>query len=36
MGFKNPIGQIIYDEPINWHVIGVIKDFVQESLPMSQ
>jgi putative ABC transport system permease protein len=31
MGFKNPIGQIIYDEPIRWHVIGVIKDFIQES-----
>lgn len=31
MGFKNPIGQIIYDEPVRWHVIGVIKDFVQES-----
>lgn len=31
MGFKDPVGQIIYDEPVNWHVIGVIKDFVQES-----
>lgn len=31
MGFKDAIGQIIYDDPVNWHVIGVIKDFVQES-----
>lgn len=31
MGFKNPVGQIIYDEPVNWHVVGVISDFVQES-----
>jgi putative ABC transport system permease protein len=31
MGFKEPIGQIIYDDPVNWHVIGVIRDFVQES-----
>jgi ABC-type antimicrobial peptide transport system permease subunit len=31
MGFKNPIGQIIFDDPINWHVIGVIKDFILES-----
>ncbi|HEY1871115.1 MAG TPA: ABC transporter permease [Chitinophagaceae bacterium] len=31
MGFKNPIGQMIYDDPINWHVVGVIKDFILES-----
>jgi len=31
MGFKNPIGQIIFDDPINWHVVGVIKDFILES-----
>ena len=31
MGFKNPIGQVIYDDPINWHVVGVIKDFILES-----
>jgi putative ABC transport system permease protein len=31
MGFKNPIGQIIFDYPINWHVVGVIKDFILES-----
>ncbi len=31
MGFKNPIGQNIFDDPINWHVVGVIKDFILES-----
>lgn len=31
MGFKNPIGQIIFDDPQNWHVVGVIKDFILES-----
>ncbi|MES1221584.1 MAG: FtsX-like permease family protein, partial [Bacteroidota bacterium] len=31
MGFKDPIGQIIFDDPINWHVVGVIKDFILES-----
>ena len=31
MGFKNPIGQIIFDDPVNWHVVGVIKDFILES-----
>lgn len=31
MNFKNPIGQIITDDPIGWHVVGVIKDFIQES-----
>jgi len=31
MGFKNPIGQLIYDDPENWHVVGVIKDFILES-----
>jgi ABC-type antimicrobial peptide transport system permease subunit len=31
MGFKDPIGQIIYDEPDNWHVVGVIKDFILEN-----
>jgi len=31
MGFKNPIGQLIYDDPINWHGVGVIKDFILES-----
>jgi putative ABC transport system permease protein len=31
MGFKSPIGQVIYDDPLNWHVVGVIKDFILES-----
>src|SRR5450432_4159235 len=31
MGFKDPIGQLIFDDPINWHVVGVIKDFILES-----
>jgi putative ABC transport system permease protein len=31
MGFKNPIGQNILDKPVNWHVVGVIKDFILES-----
>ncbi|GAB1857082.1 ABC transporter permease [Flavobacteriaceae bacterium MHTCC 0001] len=31
MGFKNPIGQIIKDNGIDWRVIGVVKDFVLES-----
>jgi putative ABC transport system permease protein len=28
MGFKNPIGEIIVDAQREWHVIGVVKDFV--------
>jgi ABC-type antimicrobial peptide transport system permease subunit len=31
MNLKNPIGQIIYDEPDSWHVVGVIKDFILEN-----
>lgn len=31
MGFKNPVGQVIKDNGIEWHVIGVIKDFILES-----
>jgi ABC-type antimicrobial peptide transport system permease subunit len=31
MNFKNPIGELIYDGPISWHVVGVIKDYIQES-----
>jgi putative ABC transport system permease protein len=27
MGFKDPIGQIIKDNDIEWHVIGVSKGF---------
>ncbi|MBC9929770.1 ABC transporter permease [Chitinophaga qingshengii] len=31
MGFKDPIGQEIFDDPDSWHVVGVVQDFVQES-----
>ncbi len=31
MGFKNPIGQIIFDDHVEWHVVGVTKDFILES-----
>lgn len=31
MNFKEPIGQIIRDNDIDWHVIGVAKDFVMNS-----
>jgi ABC-type antimicrobial peptide transport system permease subunit len=31
MGFDNPVGQPIFDDPVTWHVVGVIKDFVLTS-----
>ncbi len=31
MGFKNPIGQTVTDDPNHYHVIGVVKDFVSGS-----
>ena len=33
MGFKNPVGQIISNpfENINWHVVGVVKNYVEGS-----
>jgi putative ABC transport system permease protein len=31
MQFKNPIGELIFDDPISWRVVGVIKDYIQES-----
>lgn len=31
MGFKNPLGQTIRDNGIDWHVIGVVEDFVFNS-----
>ncbi|HSK13236.1 MAG TPA: ABC transporter permease [Phnomibacter sp.] len=31
MGFKDPIGQIIRDDGRDWHVIGVVEDFVVRS-----
>ncbi|HET7003127.1 MAG TPA: ABC transporter permease, partial [Puia sp.] len=31
MQFKHPIGEIIFDDPVSWHVVGVIRDYIQES-----
>jgi putative ABC transport system permease protein len=31
MQFKNPIGQIIFDDPVSWHIVGVIRDFILTS-----
>jgi len=31
MNFEDPIGQIIKDNGIDWHVVGVTKDFVLKS-----
>ena len=31
MGFKQPLGQIIKDNGIDWHVVGVTKDFILTS-----
>ncbi|WP_350286672.1 ABC transporter permease [uncultured Croceitalea sp.] len=31
MGFEDPIGQVIKDNGTDWHVIGVVKDFVFNS-----
>lgn len=31
MKFENPIGEIIKDNNVDWHVVGVIKDFVLQS-----
>ncbi|MBI1769985.1 MAG: ABC transporter permease [Bacteroidetes bacterium] len=31
MGFKNPINEIIEDSGIQWHVVGVVKDFILSS-----
>jgi putative ABC transport system permease protein len=31
MGFQNPLSEIIVDGKMEWHVIGVIKDFVLTS-----
>ena len=31
MGFEEPLGQIIKDNGIEWHVVGVAKDFVLNS-----
>lgn len=31
MNFEEPIGQIIKDNGIDWHVVGVVKDFILDS-----
>jgi putative ABC transport system permease protein len=31
MKSKSAIGQTIYDDPVTWHVVGVIKDFILQS-----
>ncbi len=31
MGFKDPIGEIVKDNGREWHVVGVIKDFILQS-----
>jgi putative ABC transport system permease protein len=31
MGLKNPIGQILKDNGQDWHVVGVVKDFILQS-----
>jgi putative ABC transport system permease protein len=31
MGFKEPIGQLIKDMGEQWHVVGVVKDFIMNS-----
>ena len=31
MKFQNPIGKIVSDLGINWHIVGVIKDFILTS-----
>ncbi|HMH35047.1 MAG TPA: FtsX-like permease family protein, partial [Puia sp.] len=31
MGFKNPIGQTLKDNGIDWHIVGVIKNFILQS-----
>jgi putative ABC transport system permease protein len=31
MKFKDPIGQLITDDQVTYHVIGVIKNYIQES-----
>jgi putative ABC transport system permease protein len=31
MKFKNPIGKIVKDNGVDWHIVGVIKDFILSS-----
>jgi putative ABC transport system permease protein len=32
MGFKNPVGQLVKDDNVEYHIIGVIKDFYWDLL----
>lgn len=31
MNFEEPLGQIIKDNGVDWHVVGVVKDFILDS-----
>jgi ABC-type antimicrobial peptide transport system permease subunit len=31
MGFKNPIGQLVRDDQVTYHIIGVVKNFILSS-----
>jgi len=31
MGFADPIGEIIKDNGVDWHIVGIIKDFILTS-----
>jgi ABC-type antimicrobial peptide transport system permease subunit len=31
MGIKDPVGQWIFDDPVKWHIVGVMKDFIMGS-----
>jgi putative ABC transport system permease protein len=31
MKFKNPIGQVVSDLGVDWHIVGVVKDFILSS-----
>ena len=31
MGFKEPIGQVVKDMGQDWHIVGVVKDFILKS-----
>jgi putative ABC transport system permease protein len=31
MGFKNPIGQLVRDDQVTYHIIGVVKNFILTS-----
>ena len=31
MNFENPIGETVYSQGSNWHIVGVVKDFIIRS-----